>query len=128
MKKNILIIDDDKSISAILSFILNQSKISTKIATSSSRALDILTTQDAFNLILLDLKLSKSTDINLFKKMSIIAPNTPVIAMTKFTNTKALKTIFNIGFYGILYKPFDVAEVHKIINSVLGLKPAVNSI
>ena len=118
MEKNILIIDNDSSITAILSFILNQSGYQTLIASSTKDILSSLNNKNHFLMVLMDLKTQKTNSINLLKKIMLLAPNLPVIAMTKTISAHELKNIYNSGFYGILYKPFDVEEVINIVNLI----------
>ncbi len=119
--KTILVVDDEKSILSIFEFILQQAGYEALIANSGEECLDILASGKKIHLIFLDIKMSKMTGIETFKKIQALCPNQLVMMMTGFGVDSLLKDAYELGAYGVIYKPFDVEEVLSTIDTIFKL-------
>lgn len=119
MSKTILIIDDDSSITAILSFILSEAEFNVQITASGKEALEIITSPNNIDLIFLDLSIPLFSGQTILHQIIKLKPNLPVIIMTGDLDEKRLKEIYSIGAIGIIYKPFDVEEILLILKQYL---------
>ncbi len=118
MDKTILIVDDDQSINSIFEFILQQAGYKTITANSGEGCLDIIKSEQEIDLIFLDFKMPGLSGLEAFRKIQKIKPQALVIMMTGYSSDTLLKEAFELGAYGIIYKPFDVEEVLSIIKNI----------
>jgi DNA-binding NtrC family response regulator len=118
MSKTILVVDDDQSVNAIFDYVLKQAGYSTLCALSGKDALDIITSDKKVDLMFLDLKLPDISGLELFKKIQEVRPNLLVILITGYLINDTLKEAFELGAYGVIYKPFDVDEVLGIVEKI----------
>ncbi len=119
MKKTILVVDDDQAIGAIFDFILQQAGYKTLAATSGKTCLDIIRSEVSVDLVFLDLKMPDMSGLEVFKEIIKCRPELLVIMMTGYMVNDTLKQAFDLGAYGVIYKPFDVEEVLGIIDKIM---------
>ena len=120
MKKNILIVDDEKDICLTLSKILSSKGFSVNAANNSDAAINEIK-NTAIDLILLDVWLegSKKNGLELLKIIRNYSPNTPVILISGHANIDiAVKAIKDGAFY-FIEKPFKSEKLFLIIDRAL---------
>ncbi|MGE4170418.1 MAG: response regulator [Candidatus Margulisiibacteriota bacterium] len=115
MSKTILVVDDDQSITSIFEFILGQAGYKTLSASSGQTCLDLLASHPTIDLVFLDVKMPGMSGIETFKEIQKINPTLLVVMMTGYSIDELLKEAFELGAYGVIYKPFDVEEVLSIV-------------
>ncbi|MBT5954238.1 response regulator [bacterium] len=118
MSKNILVVDDDESISSIFEFILQQAGFTVITAKTGNDCLSVLSQNEKIDLIFLDVKMPGISGLDTLREILKSNPNMLVIMMTGFSINEVLKTAYEKGAYGIIYKPFDIEEVLNIINKI----------
>ena len=121
MAKKILVVDDDESVNTIFDFILQQAGYNTLSVRSGKECIDVVASEQEIDLVFLDLKMPDMSGIDVFKELVKHRPNIIVIIMTGYLINEALKEAFELGVYGVIYKPFDVEEVLNIIDKVFNL-------
>lgn len=119
--KTILVVDDDQSINSIFEFILQQAGYKTLTATSGEECLDFFRNGQQIDLVFLDLKMPGLSGIETFRELQKIIPTQLVIMMTGYSVDDLLKEAFELGAYGVIYKPFDVEEVLSVIEKIFRL-------
>jgi DNA-binding NtrC family response regulator len=115
---SILIVDDEKEMSSILSRIFNKEGIKTLIANDGLSAMQILhdTRPD---ILLLDVKMPGMDGFELLRESKKIYRDIPVIMLTAYSNIhEAIKAIRD-GAVDYLSKPFNHAELIGIVREVL---------
>ena len=120
MKKNILIVDDEKDICLTLSKILSTKGFSVKISHNSDTALNEIK-KSSIDLILLDVWLegSKKNGLQLLSTIKNYNPNIPVILISGHANIDiAVKAIKDGAFY-FVEKPFKSEKLFLIIDRAL---------
>ena len=120
MKKNILIVDDEKDICITLSKILSSKGFLVKVALNSDAAINEIK-KTPIDLILLDVWLegSKKNGLELLKIIKNYNPNTPVILISGHANIDiAVKAIKEGAFY-FIEKPFKSEKLFLIIDRAL---------
>ena len=120
MKKNILIVDDEKDICLTLSKILSVKGFSVKISHNSDTALNEIK-KSSIDLILLDVWLegSKKNGLQLLSTIKNYNPNIPVILISGHANIDiAVKAIKDGAFY-FVEKPFKSEKLFLIIDRAL---------
>jgi two-component system nitrogen regulation response regulator GlnG len=125
MSKTILVVDDDQSINSIFEFILQQAGYHTITTTSGQECIDIIRSGQEVDLVFLDLKMPGLSGIDTFKEIQKVRPMLLVIMMTGYSVDELLREAFELGAYGVIYKPFDVEEVLSVIEKIFRL-PALN--
>ena len=121
MSKNILVVDDDESISSIFEFILQQAGFTVITAKTGNDCLSVLSQNEKIDLIFLDVKMPGISGLDTLCEILKADANMLVIMMTGFSINEVLKTAYEKGAYGIIYKPFDIEEVLNIINKIFDI-------
>jgi len=116
-KKSVLVIDDESALCRLLEVNLTANGFEVEVAMSGEEALKKLT-QRNFDLVLLDLLLPEMNGIEVFKEISRINPQIPVVMMTAYPNNGLVETAIVEGVQFILHKPFDLNELQKIIGRI----------
>ena len=117
MVKQILIIEDNKDSSILTEKILKHYNYETKVIGNSRDALTYCKTHTPPALILMDISLPVMDGIELTEQIKKMDPykNTPVIAVTAYTDKETQEKALQNGFSGMLFKPFTPNE---LINTV----------
>jgi DNA-binding NtrC family response regulator len=115
MMKNILIIDDDPSITSILTFVFSQIGYKTVSAKSETDSIIHLESETLFEFIFLDIDSNEPSELTLAEKIISKSPNLNTIVMTGYNSADFAKKIYKLNPVGIIYKPFDMDEVLSYI-------------
>ena len=113
-KKNILVIDDDKSILRILTRILQKQGYNTQTAETGREAEEKISKQ-LFDLALIDVKLPDTDGVDLLQKMQATKPNMIKIILTGFASMDNGIKALNAGADAYLVKPVEPTELLKIL-------------
>lgn len=117
MKGRILIIEDDKEISRILSSFLQQSGYETTAALEGNTASAVMK-KESFDLILMDLMLPYKSGDQLIKELREFS-DTPVIVLSAKSMIETRLEVLRLGADDYILKPFDLNEVQVRIEVVL---------
>jgi len=113
-KEKILLVEDDKNISTILSMILNKEGYQIITVESGASALTEIE-ENSFKVVLLDIKLPDMSGLEVLKRIKGRDPNTVVIIMTGFSSMEWAIEALRYGAYDYLEKPFDIEKLKIII-------------
>lgn len=100
----VLIVEDEKASSSILSEILEKNGFTTIEASSSGEALEIFE-KDRPNAVLLDLKMPDMDGIEIMKRLKKIDPYIPIIIITAFGDIPTAVESIKLGAYDFIVKP-----------------------
>jgi two-component system response regulator HydG len=114
-RERILVVDDDSSHRAMLSAVLGEAGYDVVAADGGAAALDELARR-RFHLLLLDIRMSGQSGLDLLKK---IGPEPPVIMMTAYASVETAVEALKQGARDYLTKPLDVDELKLTIARVL---------
>ena len=117
VQKQILIIDDDKDLSLVISDLLENYGYDATYAPDSETAFRLLS-DNIFHLILLDINLPDSTGFELCKELRHVS-NVPVIFASARTSETDRITGFDIGGDDYLPKPYSMKELLSRINALI---------
>jgi two-component system nitrogen regulation response regulator GlnG len=111
-KRNVLIVDDEKSILAALRMVLG-GRYTVLTAETASEALGFVR-ERAPDLIFLDIGLPDASGMDLLTQLKRLAPASIIIMMTASEDTETVTTAHELGALDYLVKPID-AEVLKAV-------------
>lgn len=109
-KYSILIVDDDTAHRTMLKTLLNGWGYFTEEADDGSTAIKKAEEQ-AYDLILMDIRMVKVSGIEALKEIRIINPAIPVIIMTAYSSVETAVDALKNGAYDYLTKPLDFDEL-----------------
>jgi two-component system, chemotaxis family, chemotaxis protein CheY len=120
MLHKVLVVDDSELIHRMYKLVLSRYNCEIVDAMNGKEALDILATQEGFQLILLDINMPIMNGLQFMEKASAlgIVQRIPVIIVS--TEGKEQDTIrgLQFGARGYLKKPFNPAELFALIEQV----------
>jgi len=113
-QKNILIVDDDKSILRILTRILQKQGYNTATVETGREAEEQINNRP-YDLALIDVKLPDTDGLDLLQTMQSIRPNMIRIILTGFASMDNGIKALNAGADAYLVKPVEPTELLKIL-------------
>jgi len=113
-QRNILIVDDDKSILRILTRILQKQGYSTHTAETGREAEEMINNQ-SYDLALIDVKLPDTDGVDLLQRIQGAKPNMIKIILTGFASMDNGIKALTAGADAYLVKPVEPTELLRII-------------
>jgi two-component system, NtrC family, response regulator len=104
--ETILIVDDEKNYTLILSAVLQEEGYETLTANSGQEALKMLKESDV-DLVLTDMKMPSMDGMELLEKIKELDSELPVIMMTAYGTVEKAVEAMQKGAYNYILKPFD---------------------
>lgn len=124
MKTNILIVDDDPSITTSLALLLKQGGYTTRSASSPSEALNLFTANN-FDLVILDMNFSRQTTgeegLKLLREFKNINHEVPVILITAWGSIGLAVEGMRKGASDFVTKPWTHQQILQSIKTILGI-------
>ncbi len=115
VKTRILIVDDNISLAKTLSLILSQKGFDAVTAYSGAEALEQVSINQDFDVVLMDVKMPVMNGVETFKKMKEKIPNATVIMMTAYAVEDLIQEAIQEGAYGVIHKPIDIEDSIRLI-------------
>ena len=122
----VLIVDDDKDISDLISLVLKKEGIDSTIVNDSTKVLELIE-KDYFDLILLDIMMPELSGIEVCTKIRDKV-NCPIIFLSAKTELIDKMLGYEIGGDDYITKPFNNSELVLKIKSHLRLNKRVNNL
>ena len=116
-KASILVVDDEYGVLQSFKMVLG-SEHNIFLAETGEKAIKTFS-ENAIDLILLDIILPDSNGIDLLKKFKETDPDAEVIMVTAVKEVKTAVEAMKFGAYDYIVKPFVVEDIINIINRVL---------
>ena len=104
--ESILIVDDEKNYTAVLSEVLEEEGYESFTANSAGKALEILQIEDV-DLVVTDMKMPGMDGLELLDRIKHKWPDLPVIIMTAHGTVDKAVEAMQKGAYNFILKPFD---------------------
>lgn len=127
MKYNILIVEDEKNQSLIISKSLIENGFNTIIAGNMTEALKVLA-GERIDLVLTDFKLPDGNGLDVINEIKKINPEIFFVVMTAFGDVETSVKCLKSGASDFLTKPIDLCELEKIIFKLLKNKMLVEEV
>lgn len=118
-KNRILVVDDEDALRTVLSSELEGEGYQVASAADGEEAIKILGGQ-AFDLILLDIKMPKVDGFEVLKFVKQNQPKTKVIMLTGFADLKNAIESKKLGAEDFVSKPYDLVDLLTTVERVLG--------
>lgn len=115
----ILLVDDEPSVTAVLSRWLSGEGYECARASSGEEALEALRKRK-FALILTDIVMPSMSGVELLEEVTRVSPSTAVVMLTAVDDRKTATRALRLGAYGYMIKPFEQNEV--VINVANALR------
>ena len=118
MKTNVLVVDDLRSIRLTLGGILEDEGYNVVLAENGYQAIESAK-QTPFDLVFMDIKMPGINGVQTFREIKKVNPQAVVIMMTAYSVEDLVSEALKEGAYTVVYKPFDIDELVKTIESAL---------
>jgi two-component system response regulator RegA len=112
MAEKILIIDDDETLTAVLSRAFIRRQFDVTQANDSKSALAVLE-QTQFDKCILDLKINAESGLRLLPKLKQRQPQLHIVILTGYSSINTAVEAIKLGATNYLCKPVDVDEILK---------------
>lgn len=117
MKKQILIVDDDKDLAFIIGEMLENYGYKVSLAENSAEAFDLLS-ENKYHLVLLDINLPEITGFEICRELRRVS-SVPVIFASARTSETDRIVGFDIGGDDYLPKPYSMKELLSRVNALI---------
>lgn len=109
-KTSILVVDDDLSLTAILTRALERRGFSVTAANTADQALAAARDRE-FAKAILDLKLTESSGLHLLPELLAVQPEMQIVMLTGYSSIATAVEAIKQGAHNYLCKPADVDEI-----------------
>ena len=121
MRRNILIIEDDKNTKEGLKKFLEAEKYNVVAFEKGEEAITYLK-QNRIDIILSDMKIPEMNGIEVLKKSKKISPSTFVIILTAYGTVDNAVEAMKLGAYDYLTKPLNLDKLSLVIDRALSYR------
>lgn len=112
---HVLVVDDEALIRWSLAETLIEAGHQVAEAADGVAALESLSNDARFDVVLLDYHLPDSNDLALLASIRRLAPQAVVIMMTAFGTPEVIEEALRLGVYQVVPKPFDVHDIEALV-------------
>lgn len=117
-RSRIMIVDDEESFLKVLQGVLEVNGYNVKTCLSAFEALEELK-NEAYELVITDLKMPGLSGVEFVKKAKKISPNSYLVVMTGFPSVETAVKCMKLGAADYLVKPFDMEYFQIIVERTL---------
>jgi two-component system, NtrC family, response regulator AtoC len=117
-KCSILVVDDEIRFCRSLSEILASESLPSLYTTSPGRALEIVR-EKGIDLVLLDIKMSEMSGIDLLRGIRAVDPTIPVIMITGYPSVDNVVRSMKLGATNVFAKPPNIDELVRVARTLL---------
>jgi len=117
-KPKILVVDDEESHRIMLRAVLSEDGYAVTEAADGTDAI-MAVEKEAFDVILLDIRMTNMDGIEALTEIRKISPLVPVLIMTAYASVKTAVEALKAGAFDYLTKPLDIEELKILIEKAL---------
>lgn len=111
----VLVVDDETLLRWSISEILRRHGHTVVEATNANGAREVMTqTPEPIDVVLLDLRLPDSNDLQLLEEVRRRMPQSAVVLMTAFGTPEVAEGALRLGAHRVVTKPFDMHEIDTL--------------
>lgn len=128
-EKHILIVDDDIELGNLLAKAVGDMsedyvvKVARNVDEAMVQVRKSQTDNNAFDLVITDIKMSGLSGLELLEALNAIAPGTKTIAMTAYNSSEIADRAKELAVEAYLTKPFIISEFRQIVRDTLSIEP-----
>jgi len=115
---NLLIVDDDINMLATVGDVFQDRGYNVAMVEDGRRAIKLVSRR-YFDVVLMDVRMPGIDGLETYKEVKRIIPTAAVIMMTGDSKEELVKKAIEEGAYTVIYKPFNVKKVIKIVEEAL---------
>jgi|GEM_PF-1096487 len=119
--KRVLVVDDDRLVSSLVSKLLSDVGFEVAEAQSTRAALDLIQ-QRSFDVVLADLVLGQESGLGLLRQIKRTLPDNPVIMLIASTDVRHATEAIQTGAYDFVLKPVDPALLLEVVQRAANLQ------
>jgi len=123
----ILVVDDDDSIRKLLSVVLARDGYLISTAEDGVQAVEAFKAE-APDIVLMDIRMPGCSGIEAMQQMQAIRPGATIILMTAFAELETAIQAIKMGAFDYVIKPFDLAEIHLLVERAWQMREMRNQI
>jgi diguanylate cyclase (GGDEF)-like protein len=120
---NVLIVDNDVSMLETIGDVFQDRGYNVAMVEDGRRAIKLVSRR-YFDVVLMDIRMPGINGLETYKEVKKIIPTAAVIMMTGDSKEELVKKTIEEGAYAVIYKPFNVKKVIKIVEEALR-KPVI---
>jgi CheY-like chemotaxis protein len=117
-KPKVLIVEDQRSMRLTLAGIIEDQGYDVTEVEDGYRAIEAVR-KSAFDLVFMDIKMPGINGVQTFREIKKISQRPVVVMMTGFAVEDLVKEALEEGAFSVVYKPFEIDEVIRLMESVL---------
>ncbi len=117
-KTSILVVDDLRSMRLTLGGILEDNGHDVVTVENGYQAIEAAK-NTPFDIIFMDIKMPGINGVQSFREIKKLDPEAAVIMMTAYSVEDLIKEALAEGAYAVVYKPFDIERIIRLIEEVL---------
>jgi len=118
VRARILVIDDDELIRSLFKEVLEEQGHTVVTTDTTAKGLAYIVQQE-FDLIFLDLKMSRTDGAEILHEMRGVKHGLPVVIITGYPDSEMMDRAMKQGPLGVMLKPFDDSDIINAVNSFL---------
>jgi len=117
-RPKVLVVDDQRGMRLTLSGIIEDQGYDVTQVEDGYQAIEAVR-NTPFGLVFMDIKMPGINGVQTFREVKKISPNSVVVMMTGFAVEDLVKEALEEGAFTVIYKPFEMEPVIRLIESVL---------
>ena len=126
MSDKILVVDDDRNIRYSLRRMFEEKKLKVLEAKNGKEALECIR-QGEIDLVLMDVRMSGLTGLEVLREIRNVNPKLFVIIMTAYGTTETAIEAMKFGAFDYILKPFDVPKMWDLVNKAIHVNQLMKS-
>jgi DNA-binding NtrC family response regulator len=122
----LLLVDDDEAACRLLAEVLQRESYEVVPTLSADEALALLEESGPFDAILTDLRMPRTSGLDLLRIVRERDPAALVLVLTAFGDATAAGEAIRAGAYDFISKPYDIAALRETLGRALGRRRLVS--
>jgi CheY-like chemotaxis protein len=119
----VLVVDDEPGVRTIARESLRRAGFEVATVNDGAEAIDLLTTDRGFQVVLLDMTMPRMNGTEAFRLIKELQPDLPVVLTSGYSAQEAVGRFGNDGIAGFIQKPFMPAALVKAMHDAISQGP-----